>query len=701
MGTMRSVKAVNTLIISLLILTSFMLIFSVDTSRADGNKIFVKGDYPYATGNGSADRPYQSIQYAIDVANEGDTIFIFEGSYNETITIDKKISLIGLDRDNVTIEKNDIHKYTIKVTADYVTLESFTISDTSNNNLVALIYVTGNNVVIQGANITKCKTWGVYFDSSSDNTVGSNLINDTNVGVYLPYSDNNVFSNNSITNCSDTAIKMNYANNNIIYNNYLEYNYYGIYAYYSSDNNVTNNSVNNTQFTGVKFHGGLNNIVRFNHINNSGSNGITVSSADSKMRNNTLEYNQVGISVGASDCEVHGNLINNSYLRGVETGSGTQNCVFSLNQFTGNKDNAHDGGANMWYDEDTGQGNYWDDYGDVDSNHDGIGDVSYSVPGGGVDLYPLGFFLKPPDKPVDPYPADNATGVGLAITLKVNVTDPDSDYLSVYFYRATDNKLFGTRHYIESGETASISFTLDFQTNFPWYAIANDTKQENRSDIWIFTTRQIPPINKKPRADPGGPYEIMLGEAVTFDASGSYDPDGIIDFYRWNFGDGTSEILDIAPTHIYDPPGNYTVTLTVVDNNGTTATNITYVNVTSTPSNVAPVSDPGGPYTVKAKAVLTLDGSKSSDTDGIITNYSWVFTDGTIKYGTTITHTFTTPGSYTVTLIVTDDDRDTGINFVIVTVEKAEDTPGFEIILALCALALVFLLIKHKRKNYV
>ena len=55
-------------------------------------------------------------------------------------------------------------------------------------------------------------------------------------------------------------------------------------------------------------------------------------------------------------------------------------------------------------------------------------------------------------------------------------------------------------------------------------------------------------------------------KAVRFDASGSYDPDGSIVRYHWDFGDGkesTSKVL----THVYEKIGWYNVTLTLIDNN--------------------------------------------------------------------------------------------------------------------------------------
>lgn len=58
-----------------------------------------------------------------------------------------------------------------------------------------------------------------------------------------------------------------------------------------------------------------------------------------------------------------------------------------------------------------------------------------------------------------------------------------------------------------------------------------------------------------------------------------------------------------------------------------------------------------------APATLTLDASGSSDVDGTITSYHWSFGDGTTAPGEQVTHTFTTDGTYTVTLSVQDDQN--------------------------------------------
>jgi len=82
------------------------------------------------------------------------------------------------------------------------------------------------------------------------------------------------------------------------------------------------------------------------------------------------------------------------------------------------------------------------------------------------------------------------------------------------------------------------------------------------------TTANIEPAPEDPVADPNGPYTGTEGVAVVFDGSASFDPDGgVITQYDWDFGDGNTGI-GVAPSHTYAADGLYTVTLTVVDDEG-------------------------------------------------------------------------------------------------------------------------------------
>ena len=163
-----------------------------------------------------------------------------------------------------------------------------------------------------------------------------------------------------------------------------------------------------------------------------------------------------------------------------------------------------------------------------------------------------------------------------------------------------------------------------------------------------------PATNQLPVARPGGPYSGTLNVAIAFSGAASSDPDGSIASYAWNFGDGLTG-SGATPSHTYAGVGTYTVTLTVTDNGGLTnsATTTATVSTGSTPQ--APIARPGGPYSGTVNATVSFDGSGSSDPDGRVVSYDWRFGDGGTASGAQALHAYTTAGTYTVTLTVTDD----------------------------------------------
>ncbi len=151
-----------------------------------------------------------------------------------------------------------------------------------------------------------------------------------------------------------------------------------------------------------------------------------------------------------------------------------------------------------------------------------------------------------------------------------------------------------------------------------------------------------------------GPTAAFTSEvqdlAVTVDAAGSTDPDGTIESYAWNFGDGSTG-TSVTASHTYTDAGTYSVTLTVTDNRGASATNTVDVTVT------APAPElPSAAFTSSVNGTTaTFDASGSSAPAGNIDAYEWDFGDGTAGTGVTPSHIYAEAGQYTVTLTVTDN----------------------------------------------
>jgi PKD repeat protein len=183
--------------------------------------------------------------------------------------------------------------------------------------------------------------------------------------------------------------------------------------------------------------------------------------------------------------------------------------------------------------------------------------------------------------------------------------------------------------------------------------------------------------NKRPVANAGFDRTVAAGQSITFNAAGSYDPDGWIDLNNWSFGDGTPSQWGQVVSHVYSAVGTYTVTLYVRDDDGTWDTDVALVHVTSggtgtttssststsTSSsttigqNVAPSANAGPDRSGAVGQSLTFDGRGSFDPDGSIQAYSWSFGDGSPgRSGSLVSHAFAAPGVYVVTLWVRDDD---------------------------------------------
>ncbi|MGB5644342.1 MAG: PKD domain-containing protein [Gammaproteobacteria bacterium] len=162
--------------------------------------------------------------------------------------------------------------------------------------------------------------------------------------------------------------------------------------------------------------------------------------------------------------------------------------------------------------------------------------------------------------------------------------------------------------------------------------------------------------NLPPVANINGPYYGSVDLRVYFKANGSSDPDGTVVQYDWDFGDGTTAPnTGPIPSHTYLAPGNYTITLTVTDDAGATAAATSMAFIVAVPAD--PIADPTGPYDGIEGVALTLDGGRSFDPDGgQILTYFWDFGDGNMGIGVAPNHTYGTAGTYTVSLIVTDDE---------------------------------------------
>lgn len=143
---------------------------------------------------------------------------------------------------------------------------------------------------------------------------------------------------------------------------------------------------------------------------------------------------------------------------------------------------------------------------------------------------------------------------------------------------------------------------------------------------------------------------VNVGEDIIFDASNSTDRDGRIVRYHWDFGDARED-MGVSVAHAYSSGGDYTVALTVTDNEGKKDRANMTVHINEFP--IARIELPCPE--AKVLAEVSLSGENSSDPDGEIVSWRWSFEDGSTATGARATHVFEDVGNFTVVLTVWDD----------------------------------------------
>ena len=257
-----------------------------------------------------------------------------------------------------------------------------------------------------------------------------------------------------------------------------------------------------------------------------------------------------------------------------------------------------------------------------------------------------------------------AVTVGETYVYNVEATDPDGDILT---YSLITKPMGMTIN----PATGSIKWTPKTEGN---YAVVVKVSDGDFYIIQSFTivVSESPVVNQTPVASfTASPTSGVLHLEVFFNASGSYDPDGNILSYEWDFKDGNVGSGKII-NHTFTSTGNYDVKLTVTGNEGATDSVTKSITVTyPITSNQSPIASfTANPTSGDAPLVVFFSASNSYDSDGTIISYAWDFKDGNAGNGETISHTFVSAGSYNVGLTITDNEGATDSTTKTITVTE-------------------------------
>ncbi len=214
------------------IIAAFSSTLTAETNAT--RMLFVGG-----TGTGN----YTLIQAALDNATSGDTIYVFPGTYQETLRINTPVRLIGADTNSTIIDGQNTD-FVVTINAGNSTLSGFTIVHSKMKFPWAGVYVT-----------------------SDYNTISQNILTDNFYGMQLGFSvHHNLILNNTIHHNGRCGVYFNHASFNILKGNSVydqPVNGFGLFEF-SNSNTIVDNMFSDNRNTGVNIRESYDTIVENN-----------------------------------------------------------------------------------------------------------------------------------------------------------------------------------------------------------------------------------------------------------------------------------------------------------------------------------------------------------------------------------------------------------------------------------------------------
>lgn len=383
---------------------------------------------------------YTTIQAAVDAANPGDTVYVYSGVYEESVSISKPLTLKGEHAETTEIRAEN-RRTAVYVSASHVEVSGFTIGGSSGSGIV-LYY---DDHCRFADNIFHGDIQGIALSYSSHNTIeGNAMLNGLRGGIRLAYSHDTTIQGNSISQ-KERGIHLSYSHNNSILGNVVLETDEGIRLAYSYDSEIADNRVSGSGRYGISLSYSGDAQIRDNTVSDNGDGILSwYPRRDILITGNLISDNDRGVYAGlASAVQIsvtnnrimgnsmagirllgtHDNLISGNTIghnaAGVEIDDPWGSNWVYHNNFIENGYHACDDNLNgTWDDGYPSGGNYWDDYTGEDEfsgpnqdrpGPDGIGDTPRVVPpcapdrGDPADRYPLMWLYTPFSPPVGLY----------------------------------------------------------------------------------------------------------------------------------------------------------------------------------------------------------------------------------------------------------------------------------------------------------
>lgn len=190
-----------------------------------------------------------NINEAMNATNDGDTVFVTEGTYYEHLTISKRITVIGEDSNTTIIDGSSTGKV-VTITSDNVSIKRFTLQKSGVFEGDAGIYVRSNGNAIDG-NIIKKNAEGIHLWSSTNNRITNNKFSECTYALYMQNSDSNTIKDNTIT-FNTQGILLEASSSNDVNGNYITNNKNGIWLQsYCDLNSIAGNHIASNTIRGL------------------------------------------------------------------------------------------------------------------------------------------------------------------------------------------------------------------------------------------------------------------------------------------------------------------------------------------------------------------------------------------------------------------------------------------------------------------
>jgi len=632
--------------------------------------LYVDDDAPDG-GDGSKEKPYNKIQDAIDVAEEGDTIRVYEGTYYESVVVDETVNLIGNGSEETTIDAGGSGTV-VSITADEVEMSGFTVRGSGNEEQDAGIRIESDDnslfdntcsnndgdgiflgefshAAITDNTCSNNGRDGIFLDEDSSATITNNFCTDNGYsGIDLFAYAGATITNNTCSNNGGSGIHIDYHSGGTITDNTCSNNDgSGIYIVESDYNTIENNICLNNGRTGIVLSESDNNTIENNVCSNNGRNGVVLEEASgghNTLRFNIVTGNDVGVYFRYShENTLEENIITNNRV-GIYLEDYSESNTAHFNSISGNTEYGIDASDNEGYTI-KATDNWWGHASGPyhgSKNTDGEGDNVTDY----VDSDP--WIRKPPFEDYTPPEAtiDSVNPTDSLERQEVEFTGHGTAYESIEHY-VWSSDLDGEFH--NATDPDFLTTTLSNGTHTIHFRV-----QDNYG-VWSEPNETTITVNGRPRAEimEVSPSPALVGEKVKFKAQGMDDEDVVghawssdIDGELYN---GTEEEFETTSLSI----GTHTITLKVEDDLGVWSEPV----ITTLIIHEKPIAviESISPNPALDTDIIHFEGNGTDD--GAIEAYNWriVNETGGEVYNGTAPSAVQPPGTYTIYFSVRDN----------------------------------------------